>query len=73
MKSEFIKRIISSIILLTIIFLSALINDYIFLSILFLAIIFSWIEWIKIIEKNYQNNTYFTFFDILIYSVHYLF
>ena len=51
MKSEFIKRIISSIILLTIIFLSALINDYIFLSILFLAIIFSWIEWIKIIEK----------------------
>tara|TARA_Y100000768_G_scaffold312581_1_gene247283 strand:+ start:480 stop:1136 length:657 start_codon:yes stop_codon:yes gene_type:complete len=51
MKSEFIKRIISSIILLTIIFSSALINDYIFLSILFLAIIFSWIEWIKIIEK----------------------
>tara|TARA_B100000886_G_scaffold73168_1_gene46968 strand:- start:4133 stop:4789 length:657 start_codon:yes stop_codon:yes gene_type:complete len=51
MKSEFIKRIISSIILLTIIFLSALMNDYIFLSILFLAIIFSWIEWIKIIEK----------------------
>ena len=73
MKSEFIKRTISSIILLTIIFLSALINDYIFLSILFLAIIFSWIEWIKIIEKIGFKKTTKIIHIILIYSVHYLF
>ena len=51
MKSELLKRSISSLFLLSLIFLSALINDYIFLSILFIVIIFSWIEWIKIIEK----------------------
>ena len=51
MKSELLKRSISSLFLMSLIFLSALINDYIFLSILFIVVIFSWIEWIKIIEK----------------------
>ena len=51
MKSELLKRTISSFFLISLIFLSALINDYIFLSILFIVIIFSWIEWIRIIEK----------------------
>ncbi len=51
MKPEIIKRIVSSLFLMSLVFISALTNDYIFLSILFVAIIFSWIEWIKIIEK----------------------
>ncbi len=51
MKSELFKRSISSIFLISLIFLSTLINDYIFLSVLFIVLIFSWIEWIKIIEK----------------------
>ena len=51
MKSELLKRSISSLFLMCLVFLSALINDYIFLSILFIVVIFSWIEWIKIIEK----------------------
>ena len=51
MKSELIKRSISSLFLMSLVFLSALINDYIFLSILFIVVILSWIEWIKIIEK----------------------
>ena len=51
MKSELLKRTISSIFLISLIFLSALINDYIFLSILFVVIILSWVEWLKIIEK----------------------
>ena len=51
MKSEFLKRSISSLFLLGIIFLCALINDHIFLSILFIAIILSWVEWVKIIDK----------------------
>ena len=51
MKSELLKRLISSLFLISIIFLSALISNYIFLSILFIVIILSWIEWIKIIEK----------------------
>ena len=51
MMSELLKRSISSLFLMSLIFLSALINDYIFLSILFIVVIFSWIEWIRIIEK----------------------
>jgi len=51
MKSELLKRSISSLFLMSLIFLSALINDYIFLSILFITVIFSWIEWISVIEK----------------------
>ena len=51
MKSELLKRSISSLFLISLIFLSSLINDYIFLSIIFIVVIFSWIEWIKIIEK----------------------
>ena len=51
MKSELIKRSISSLFLICLVFLSALINDYIFLSILFIVVILSWIEWIKVIEK----------------------
>ena len=51
MKSELLKRSISSLFLMSLIFLSALVNDYIFLSILFIVVILSWIEWIKIIEK----------------------
>ena len=51
MNSELLKRSISSLFLMCLIFLCALINDYIFLSILFISIILSWIEWIKVIEK----------------------
>ena len=51
MKSELLKRSISSLFLMSLVFLSALISDYIFLSILFIVIILSWIEWIKVIEK----------------------
>ena len=51
MKSELLKRSISSLFLMGLIFFSALINDYIFLSILFITVIFSWIEWISVIEK----------------------
>ena len=51
MNSELYKRIISSLFLICLVFLCALINDYIFLSILFIVLILSWIEWIKIIEK----------------------
>jgi phosphatidate cytidylyltransferase len=58
MKSELLKRSISSLFLISIIFLSALISDYIFLSILFIVIILSWIEWIKIIEKILFKKIY---------------
>ena len=58
MKPELFKRTISSIFLMGLVFLSALINDYIFLSILFVVIIFSWIEWIKIIEKISLKKIY---------------
>ena len=51
MKSELLKRSISSLFLMSSVFLSALINDYFFLSILFIVLILSWIEWIKVIEK----------------------
>ena len=51
MKSELLRRSISSLFLLCTIFLCALINDQIFLSILFIAIILSWVEWVKIIDK----------------------
>ena len=51
MKSEILKRSISSLFLMSLVFLSALINDYIFLSLLFIVVILSWIEWIKVIEK----------------------
>ena len=51
MKSELLKRSISSLFLMSLIFLSTLMNDYIFLSILFIVVILSWIEWIKVIEK----------------------
>ena len=51
MKPELFKRIISSLLLMSLLFLSAVINDYIFLSIIFIVVILSWIEWIKIIEK----------------------
>jgi len=58
MKSELFKRSISSLFLVSLIFLSALINDYIFLSLLFIVIIFSWIEWIKVIEKTRFKKVY---------------
>ncbi len=58
MKSELLKRSISSLFLISLVFLSALINDYIFLSILFIVIILSWIEWIKIIEKIIFKKIY---------------
>ncbi len=58
MRSELLKRSISSLFLMIIIFLSALINDLIFLSILFIVVIFSWIEWIKIIEKIRFKKVY---------------
>tara|TARA_B100000965_G_C19558104_1_gene743188 strand:+ start:479 stop:1135 length:657 start_codon:yes stop_codon:yes gene_type:complete len=58
MKSELLKRIISSLFLISLVFLSALIDDYIFLSILFVVLILSWIEWIKIIEKTRIKKVY---------------
>ena len=58
MKSELFKRSISSLFLISLIFLSALINDYIFLSILFIAVILSWIEWVKVIEKIKLKKIY---------------
>ncbi|MDC3039043.1 phosphatidate cytidylyltransferase [Candidatus Pelagibacter sp.] len=58
MRSELLKRSISSLFLMSIIFLSVLINDLIFLSILFIVVILSWIEWIKIIEKIRYKKIY---------------
>ena len=58
MNSELYKRIISSLFLICLVFLCALINDYIFLSILFIVLILSWIEWIKIIEKINIKKVY---------------
>ena len=58
MKSELLKRSISSLFLMSLIFMTALINDYIFLSLLFIVVIFSWIEWIKIIEKIRFKKVY---------------
>jgi len=58
MNSELYKRIISSLFLMCLVFLCALINDYIFLSILFIVLILSWIEWIKIIEKISIRKVY---------------
>ena len=58
MNSELYKRIISSLFLICLVFLCALINDYIFLSILFIVLILSWIEWIKIIEKISIKKVY---------------
>ena len=58
MKSELLKRSISSLFLVSLIFMTALINDYIFLSMLFIVVIFSWIEWIKIIEKIRYKKVY---------------
>ncbi len=58
MKPELLKRIVSSLILMSLLFLSALINDFIFLSIIFIVVILSWIEWIKIIEKIKFKNIY---------------
>ena len=58
MQSELLKRSISSLFLMSLIFLSALINDYIFLSILFLVVIFGWIEWIQVIEKIRLKKVY---------------
>ncbi len=51
MKSELLKRLISSIFLMSLIFITAFINDYIFLSMLFIIVILSWIEWVQVIEK----------------------
>lgn len=65
MKSELLKRSISSIFLMSLVFLSALINDYIFLSILFIVVILSWIEWIKIIEKIRFKKLYRIIHNIL--------
>ena len=71
MKSELLKRSISSLFLMSLIFLSALINDYIFLSILFITVIFSWIEWIKIIEKTRFKKIY-RIIHILLFLVYLL-
>lgn len=65
MKSELFNRTISSCILIILTFLSALISDYVFLSILFITLIFSWIEWVKIIEKITFKKIYLTIHNIL--------
>ena len=71
MKSEFIKRTISSFFLMGLIFLSVLINDYIFLSILFIVIILSWIEWIKLVEKIRFKKIYH-FINIIFFLIYLL-
>ena len=71
MKSELLKRSISSLFLMCLVFLSALINDYIFLSILFIVVIFSWIEWIKIIEKIRFKKIY-SIFHIILFLIYLL-
>lgn len=65
MKSELFNRTISSCILIILTFSSALISDYVFLSILFITLIFSWIEWVKIIEKITFKKIYLTIHNIL--------
>ena len=65
MKSELLKRSISSLFILSLVFLSALINDYIFLSLLFIVVILSWIEWIKVIEKIRFKKIYRIIYIIL--------
>ena len=71
MNSELYKRIISSLFLMCLVFLCALINDYIFLSILFIVLILSWIEWIKIIEKISIKKVY-RIIHIIIFFVYLL-
>ena len=72
MKSELLKRSISSLFLMSLVFLSALINDYIFLSILFIVVILSWIEWIKVIEKIRFKKLY-RMIHILLFLIYLLF
>ena len=72
MKSDLLKRSISSLFLMSLVFLSALINDYIFLSILFIVIIFSWIEWIKVIEKIRFKKIYHII-HIILFLIYLLF
>ena len=72
MKSDLLKRSISSLFLMSLVFLSALINDYIFLSILFIVIIFSWIEWIKVIEKIRFKKIY-RIIHIILFLIYLLF
>ncbi len=76
MKSELFKRTISSCVLIVVVFLSALISDYVFLSILFITLIFSWIEWIKIIEKiNFKkislvfHNIFFLLYLFIAFTI----
>ena len=71
MKSELLKRSISSLFLMSLVFLSALINDYIFLSILFIVVILSWIEWIKVIEKIRFKKLY-SIIHILLFLIYLL-
>ena len=71
MNSELYKRIISSLFLMCLVFLCALINEYIFLSILFIVLILSWIEWIKIIEKISIKKVY-RIIHIIIFFVYLL-
>ena len=77
MKSELFKRSISSLFLMSVIFIRILIYDYIFLSILFIIVILSWIEWIKIIEKiklkKFTVLSTLYFFDISFNGVYSLF
>ena len=71
MNSELYKRIISSLFLMCLVFLCALINDYIFLSILFIVLILSWIEWIQIIEKISIKKVY-RIIHIIFFSIYLL-
>ena len=78
MNSELYKRIISSLFLICLVFLSAFINNYIFLSMLFIVLILSWVEWIKIIEKISIKKAYriihiIFFFHIPFISIYHLF
>ena len=71
MKSELFNRTISSIVLLSVIFLSVFVTEYIFLSILFIVIILCWIEWTRMIEKISFNKIKRTFH--IIFFLIYLF
>ena len=52
--------------------MTALINDYIFLSILFIVVIFSWIEWIKIIEKIKFKKKVYRIIHIILFLIYLL-
>ena len=57
MKSETLKRTISSILLIGILLFCYFIHNYVFLSVIFIACLICWVEWIGIVKKiNIKNK-----------------